>query len=75
MKAKEVTIYKNGNIMAFDEKGEQMTNCQGCFLDVRIVKSLNKYCDKDTQFYFGDWIHKMKDPVNVKWWFEQEEIK
>lgn len=72
MKAKQVIFFANGNIMVFDKDGEQIPKCQGCILDIEVIKNLNKYCDKSTEFYFGDWREKTKSPLNVKWWFEKK---
>jgi len=70
MEAKQVIFFTNGNIMVFDKEGEQISQCQGCILDVKIIRNLNKYCDKDTEFYFGDWESKIKNPLNLQWWFK-----
>ena len=68
--AKHVTFFTNGNIMVFDKNGEQISKCQGCILDTKIIRNLNKYCNKDTEFYYGDWNEKTKIPLNMKWWFK-----
>ena len=75
MRAKEVIVFTNGNIMVFDEKGNQIPSCQGCFLDTKIIEKLNKYCDINTKFYFGNWNEKVKQFVNVKWWFEPKPVE
>ena len=71
METKQAIIFTNGNIMVFNEKGEQVPECQGCVLDVEIMKNLNKYCDKNTEFYFGNWGERTKSRLNLKWWFEK----
>ena len=71
MKAKEVIFFTNGQIMVFDKEGEQMAKCQGCILDVDIIENINKYCDENTEFYFGNWGERTKSPLNLKWWFEK----
>ena len=68
-----VVIFANGTIMAFDSLGEQIAECQGCILDVKIIKNLNKYCNEDTKFYKGDWVHKTRKSLDLdlKWWFKK----
>jgi len=69
MKAKEVYFFTNGTTAVFDSKGEQIRECQGCFLDADVIGKLNEHCNKDTIFYFSDWNDKTKSLINLRWWF------
>ncbi len=73
MVATAVIIFNNGTTMVFDTFGEQIVGCQGCILNVKIIKNLNKYCDEDTKFYKGDWVHRTRKPLDwdLKWWFKE----
>ncbi len=52
---KSVTIWQNSNVMAFNEHGQQVPECQGSILNERVRRNLKKYCDVHTEFRFGDW--------------------
>ena len=77
MVAKAVIIFGDGTTMVFDTFGEQIRQCQGCILDVKIIKNLNKYCDEDTKFYKADWVHKTTKPLDwdLRWWFKEKLAK
>ena len=68
---KDIHIFKNGMTMAFDDKGEQFSKCQGFLFTRRISDNIRKYADKDTKFYFADWQGKTKEECNFKWFFER----
>ena len=66
----EVWIWNNGMVMAFDEKGQQVTECQGFILEV--ADKLKAACDANTTFQYA-----RKDPpkhieCDFSWWFERE---
>lgn len=71
MRVNKVIIFTNGNIMTLNYEGEQIAECQGCIMDVEVVKNLNKYCDEKTYFYFGDWENKSRTRLNLDWWFKK----
>lgn len=66
---KEIYIWTNGMIMAFNEYGEQEPKCQGFLFERRVSDNIKKMADKNTQFYFGNWADKTKDKVNFSWYF------
>jgi len=68
MYIRKVYIFTNGNVMAFDENGKQVPEGQGFIFDV--AKSLVKYCDEKTQFYFGQW-RETAIPCDFSWWFKK----
>lgn len=69
MKVKTVHFYKNGNVMVFDQSGEQIPELQGFILEV--AEKLKEKCDKDTKFNFADWRIGSQE-CNFSWWFEKE---
>ena len=75
MKVEKAIIFTNGMIMAFDEQGEQIPKCQGCILDIKVVKNLNKYCDEDTIFSFAKWKERIYANLNLKYWFKKNKEK
>ena len=70
MKVVHATIFTNGMVMAFNDKGEQMSDCQGFILDEHVRKNLVESCDKDTKFDFGDWTNKTGMSANFGWWWK-----
>lgn len=68
MHIKEVYIYTNGNVMAFNEDGEQVVKCQGFIFDV--ANKLAEWCDEKTKFSFGQWKGTML-PCDFSWWFKK----
>jgi len=74
MKAKKVIIFTNGNIMAFDKGDMPLEKCYGCILDVEVIRNLNGFCDKDTEFYIGNWEDRVRSPVKLNWWFGKREL-
>jgi hypothetical protein len=63
---KEVIIFANGMVAAFDEKGEQFPEAQGFILEVG--EKLQTLCDEDTKFFFG--ISEIgKVECHFNWWF------
>lgn len=72
MKVKECYIFTNGMVAAFDEEGNQITECQGFILDV--ANKLKTYCDKDTKWGFCKWRGWAQE-ADFSWWWEQKEEK
>ena len=69
MHIKEVHIFTNGNVMAFDEHGKQILKCQGFIFEA--VKNLVKYCDEKTKFNFASW-RNWNEPCDFSWWFKEK---
>lgn len=68
-KAKQVILFTNGMIAAFDEKGEQIPEYQGFIFEV--AEKLKTVCDKDTKFSIGaSGIGEIE--MEVAWWFEDK---
>ena len=56
-KVKDCIVFTNGQVMAFDEKGKQVVECQGFILDV--AEKLLKCCNEKTTWHFaklGKWL-------------------
>ena len=70
MKVSEVYIWSNGNIMAFDGSGQQITGLQGFILDA--ADGLKRNCDINTKWYWADRQAGRFD-MDVRWWFEKQE--
>ena len=68
MQIVQCTIFTNGMVMAFDDKGEQITECQGFILDV--AEKLSAYCDKDTKWEFCKWMGSRME-ADFSWWWER----
>lgn len=69
-KIEEVYIWSNGNVSFFTSDKSQIEENRGCFFDQRIIKIINKYCDKNTKFSFGK-VGSSEDMIDMdlKWWF------
>lgn len=67
---KEVYMYLNGMVMAFNEQGEQVPECQGFLFEV--ADKLKECCDKNTNFYYSLW-KSWKEECDFSWWFEKNE--
>ncbi len=66
---KSCTIWTNGIVMSFDEKGEQIPEYQGFILD--ISEKLKTGCDENTKWTFGKWGEWLQD-IDVKWYWEKK---
>lgn len=65
----ECIIFSNGNVISFDEKGEQAPECQGFILD--IAEKLKECCDENTRWKlgeFGRWTYG----ANLSWYWEKK---
>lgn len=51
MKPSHVTLWSNGNVMVFDEQGEQMPDLQQ--RGDRAVQRIMSVAGEETKFYFG----------------------
>lgn len=68
-KVKKCIIFTSGMVASFDEKGEQISECQGFILD--IAEKLKNCCDENTEWSFGkykEWIEEAK----FKWYWEKK---
>ncbi len=68
-KVKDCIIYSNGMVGSFDEKGEQIPECQGFILD--IAEKLKSCCNENTRWKlgeFGRWLHD----ANFSWYWEKK---
>lgn len=65
-----VWICDNGNVLVFDDKGEQVPEYQGFLFD--IADRLKEVCDRDTEFKFCRWQEWQKK-CNFAWWFIKKE--
>lgn len=63
---KSCTIWTNGIVMSFDEKGEQIPEYQGFILD--IAEKLKVGCDENTKWSFGKWDEWLED-INMNWYW------
>ena len=63
---KSCTIWTNGIVMSFDEKGEQIPEYQGFILD--IAEKLKIGCDENTKWSFGKWDEWLED-INMNWYW------
>lgn len=69
VKIKECIIATNGMVISFDEKGEQVPECQGFILD--IAEKLKDNCDENTKWSFGllkanmNWYWKEKNKTEI----------
>lgn len=72
MHIREVNIFTNGMVMAFDENGQQVAKCQGFIFEV--VKSLVKYCDEKTHFNFMSWKNWTEE-CDFSWWFKKAKVQ
>lgn len=68
MRASEVYIWSNGNVMVFDDHGNQIPKLQGTVFDLAMVKAAS---DRDTEFYFGRWDEGAVK-MDVAWIFEKD---
>jgi len=69
MHIRKVYIFTNGNVMAFNEIEKQVPERQVFIF--YVAKSLVKYCDEKTQFYFGRW-RRTAIPCDFSWWFKKK---
>lgn len=67
-KIKECTIWTNGMVSSFDEKGEQMPEYQGFILD--IADKLKNGCDENTKWSLGKWQEWIYE-ANFSWYWEK----
>ena len=65
----ECSIWTNGMVISFDEKGEQIPEYGGFILD--IAEKLKVGCDENTKWIFGEWGEWAQD-VNFNWYWEQK---
>lgn len=65
---KECTIWTNGMVSSFDEKGEQIPEYQGFILN--IAEKLKTGCDEHTKWTFGKWEEYIQE-ANFNWYWEQ----
>lgn len=65
----EVYMFESGNVMAFDETGEQVMECQGFILD--IASKLIENSDSKTKFSYVHWHDGIKVDCDFGWWFEK----
>jgi hypothetical protein len=63
------TIWTNGMVISFDEKGEQIPECGGFILD--IADKLKACCDENTKWTFGRWT-EWAEEANFNWYWEQK---
>ncbi len=58
---KNVYIFQNGMVMVFDDKGQQMSDYQGCWIKMRekIIAD-----GSAASFYGGDWREGKRWPVD-----------
>lgn len=71
-KVKNCTIWTNGMVSSFDDKGEQIPGCQGFILEV--AGKLKICCDKYTKWSFGkyeEWLQEAK----LEWYWEKKKEK
>lgn len=71
-KIKDCIIFSNGMVSSFDEKGEQVSDCQGFILE--IAEKLKECCDENTRWKlgeFGRWTHD----ANLSWYWEKKKEK
>jgi hypothetical protein len=66
---KSCTIWTNGIVMSFDEKGEQIPGYQGFILD--IAEKLKIGCDENTKWTFGNWSEWLHD-ANLNWYWTKD---
>lgn len=64
---KNCIIWTNGLVSSFDEKGEQIPECQGFILE--IADKLKEHCDENTKWQFGKYGEGILD-ANMKWYWE-----
>jgi hypothetical protein len=69
VKVKDCWIFSNGNVMAFDASGEQITEVQGFILD--IGEKLKLFCDADTEWYLADISTRRLIHADFSWWWEK----
>jgi len=78
IKVTEVVFWQNGNVMAFNQNGRQVGECQiGCILSEELIKKLNEYCDETTKFYMAIYSDNegasKRYEMDVSWWFKRKE--
>lgn len=67
-KVKKCIIFSNGLVMSFDEKDEQVSECQGFILDV--AEKLKDCCDENTKWKLGDYGRWLFE-ANLSWYWEK----
>lgn len=72
MKVKNVVIFTNGMVSSFDDKGEQIPQCQGFILD--IAEELKNCCDEETKWQFGSYKNWIED-ANLNWYWVKRRSK
>ena len=70
---KKVAFFTNGNVMVFNEDGEQIPKLQGFIAEV--IEKIFEESNINTEFEFADWNLKEAFPCNFKWWFERTRKK
>ena len=65
-------IFTNGMVMAFDENGNQVAECQGFILNV--AEKLKSHCNENTKWEFAEW-KKWSMPANFNWWWKNKNLK
>lgn len=66
---KECSIWTNGMVISFDEKGEQIPEYGGFILD--ISEKLKTGCDENTKWIFGRWGEWAQD-ANLNWYWTKD---
>lgn len=73
MKCKQVFIFPNGMVIAFDGNGEQMAGLQGQIFDSFPI--LRVFCDEDTKFWFALPEEGRLEALAWSWMFKEAEEK
>ncbi len=68
---KDVIFFTNGNVMVFDEDGEQIPELQGFIMD--ITPKLISVCNEYTQFSYMEFRSGETLDCDFSWWFERGE--
>jgi len=71
MRLKTVYIWTNGNVIAFNEYGNQVPECQGFIFDKRVASNIRRFADEKTEFYFGRWFGVEKMRCNFSWFWSK----
>ena len=75
MRIKEVHIWSNGNVKSFTDDKSYLKECNGFIMNENLIKTLNKYCDKNTEFSFGVIGEEKMLSMDLRWWFKNENDK
>ena len=71
-KIKKCSLWTNGMVISFDEKGEQIPECGGFILDIADI--LKDNCDENTKWSFGKWTEWAYE-ANLNWYWEKKNSK